>query len=59
MELPNKNGIKLIQAKKYSMALTDEGEMYVWGVRTNFGKPKLIQSYQRNHIEVIDIKVGN
>lgn len=36
--------LKLIQAKKYSLALTESGDMYVWGLRPNFGLPKLVKS---------------
>jgi len=27
----------MIQAKKYSLALTESGGMYVWGIKSNFG----------------------
>jgi len=37
----------MIQAKKYSMALTDAGEMYVWGLRPN-SEPTIIISEDTN-----------
>jgi hypothetical protein len=39
--------VKLIQAKKYSLALTDSGDMYIWGVKSNFGQPKMIKSNEK------------
>jgi len=33
-----------VQAKKYSLAITDAGEMYIWGVKNGFGVPKQIKS---------------
>ena len=32
----------MVQAKKYSLALTDAGDMYVWGLKAGFGAPKKI-----------------
>ena len=32
----------MVQAKKYSLALTDSGEMYVWGLKAGFGAPKKV-----------------
>lgn len=49
----------MIQAKKYSLALTDSGDMYVWGLKNNFGAPKLVRSEQKYEMEVIDIRVSN
>lgn len=54
-----KSNIKLIQAKKYSLALTDSGDMYVWGLKNTFGAPKIIRSDEKNEVEVIDIRVSN
>jgi hypothetical protein len=51
--------VKLIQAKKYSLALTDAGDMYVWGLRSNFGTAKMIRSEEKYETEVIDIRVSN
>lgn len=51
--------VKLIQAKKYSLALTDSGDMYVWGLKNTFGAPKVIRSEQKYEVEVIDIRVSN
>lgn len=55
----NKSNIKLIQAKKYSLALTDSGDMYVWGLKNTFGAPKIVRSDEKNEVEVIDIRVSN
>jgi alpha-tubulin suppressor-like RCC1 family protein len=51
--------VKLIQAKKYSLALTDSGDMYIWGLRPNFGLPKLVKSEEKYEVEVIDIRVSS
>ncbi len=48
-----------MQAKKYSLALTDSGDMYVWGLKSNFGAPKQIKSDERCEVEVIDIRASN
>lgn len=54
-----KSNIKLIQAKKYSLALTDSGDMYVWGLKNTFGAPKIIRSDEKSEVEVIDIRISN
>lgn len=48
----------MVQAKKYSLAITDSGEMYVWGLKTGFGAPKQIKSNDMN-VEVIDGRLGS
>ncbi len=49
----------MVQAKKYSLALTDSGEMYVWGIKSGFGSPKRIKGQTISDREVIDARVGN
>ena len=33
-----------VKAKKYSVAVTESGEMFVWGLRNGFGPPKQVRS---------------
>ena len=47
-----------MQAKKYSLAITDSGEMFVWGLKSGFGAPKRVNSPQLN-VEVIDGRLGS
>ena len=49
----------MVQAKKYSLALTDSGEMYVWGLRGGFGAPRQVKGLPTSDLEVIDARVGN
>jgi hypothetical protein len=50
----------MIQAKKFSCALSSSGEMYVWGLKSSkSNEPKLLISEgdERNN-EIIDIRLG-
>ena len=46
VELPSDYSyeVKMIQARKFSAALTDRGEIYIWGFKSNVGGPKLIKN---------------
>jgi alpha-tubulin suppressor-like RCC1 family protein len=33
--------------------------MYIWGLKNNFGAPKLLKSEEKYETEVIDIRVSN
>lgn len=48
----------MIQARKCSLALTDSGDIYVWGLKPNT-PPKLLKSDNGEELEVIDIRAGS
>jgi len=49
----------MVQAKKYSLALTEKGDMYVWGLKAGFGAPKKIRSHKAPKVEVVDARIGS
>ena len=45
----------MVQAKKYSVALTEKGQLYVWGLKSGFGVPKLVRSKTEGFLEMVDV----
>jgi alpha-tubulin suppressor-like RCC1 family protein len=49
----------MVQAKKYSVALTECGEMYIWGLRPGFGAPKKLRTHGKSDLAVVDVRLGS
>ena len=49
----------MVKAKKYSLALTDKGEVYIWGLKTGFGAPKKVASESEGALSIVDACLSN
>jgi alpha-tubulin suppressor-like RCC1 family protein len=49
----------MVQAKKFSLALTERGDMYIWGLKAGFGAPKRLRGSKISDVEVVDVRLGS